>query len=267
MAIESPSMGSLAWGKQTGGRINFREQWQYARGAVVEQTASLVNHLPFLKQLTGKGDGKSSLRLSIEQLERITFPDTLIVKEAQAYVSATATPALFNHSVRAFFWATLMRLQAQHELDEEAFYLSCLWHDMGITDQYHGQCGATGCFTLDSVAASERFFAQKVYDPAKVEIINNAITLHINPEVSGTEQGWEAHYLNAGTACDVLGARLNEIDKRCRDHVLQAWPRLAFKAELIDAFQREILLHPDSRMALMKKLGFFTMVRRAPYVS
>ncbi len=257
-------LGTLNWAYTTKGRMTFRDQVAYVRSGIKVQ---LISRLPVWNFLH-----RHNLDDSV--FDRVQIPDTFIVREAQAYTRNLASDEIFHHSIRAYFWGCLLNLdeigkdgKTNHRLDEETFYLSCLFHDLGLTKDFHCQNPDNGCFTLDSTRAADHFFYQHPVSASTCDLVNNAITLHLNPEVSGSEHGWVAHYLNAGTACDVVGARYGQIARADRQHVLQEYPRGNLKQTLVEVFKQEARLHSCSRIALMNRLGFLNMIKKAPFES
>ncbi len=258
--MTSTRMGSMHWTLRRKGRMTFKDQITYVRSSALVQLKARLPHLPFLTE-------GPSTKHSAELLEQVKIPSSPLIQEAQAYVRDLATDTIFYHSIRAYFWGSLLRLKSHHSMDEETFYLSCLFHDLGLTSSLHGKLEGAECFTLESAQAGQQFLQQHDVAEETQDTIFGAITLHLNPIVDGKENGWIAHYLNAGTACDVIGARYGEIHKSDRQTVLQRYPRGTFKSDLIRIFEQEAAMRPCSRIALMNRFGFLKMIQCAPFSS
>ena len=56
-----------------------------------------------------------------------------------------------------------------------------------------------------------------------------------------------------------------EVAEPARQEVLARHPRLAMKAALVEQLKRQSALRPDSRAAVLCRLGFIGMIRRAPF--
>lgn len=246
-------MGSLVWSRQTQGKMCFFDQVNYVKASIKVQ---LKLFMPFQAHQPKDLD-----------LDTIVIPDTPLVKETQAFVAEKLTDAFFNHSIRAYFWGSMLKMGDRREFDAETFYLSCLLHDLGIADQVHGHYADANCFTLESIQAGQQVLSKHGCSLQQQTVIDEAITLHLNPVVEGEKFGWVAHYLNAGTACDIVGARFKQISRNNRKSVLQKYPRMDLKHDVIRVMRREAELHPCSRMALMKRFGFFNLVKNAPFDS
>jgi hypothetical protein len=96
--------------------------------------------------------------------------------------------------------------------------------------------------------------------------VADAIAMHLNVRVSPRD-GVEAYLLHEGAACDVVGARFGEIGAATRDRALARHPRLEMKAALAEAMKAQSRARPASRAALLCRLGFIGMIRRAPFPS
>ncbi|OZG71923.1 hypothetical protein BTA51_18120 [Hahella sp. CCB-MM4] len=250
-------LGTRHWALTSKGRMTFWDQMHYIRSSIKVQ---LKTNLPVISR-------NKSWKSTEALLDRVSVPDTILVKASQEYVRGLASDELFNHSIRAYFWGSLLKLADRQSMDDETLYLSCLFHDLGLTDSFHDQMEGAECFTLESAEAGDQFMLQHDVDNSTRDTIYNAITLHLNPAVCGHEHGWLAHYLNAGTACDVIGLRYGSIAKPDRETVLNNYPRGAFKSALVDIFKKEKAIRPCSRIALMSRFGFLNMIRQAPFGS
>ncbi|KAI9168038.1 cyanamide hydratase [Paramyrothecium foliicola] len=74
-------------------------------------------------------------------VEEISFPsEDRLVAEAQSFAKARLGPEAFNHSMRIFYWGTVIarRLLPEHaqELSPVTWALTCLLHDIGTAEAY-----------------------------------------------------------------------------------------------------------------------------------
>lgn len=67
----------------------------------------------------------------------IKLPDTPLAKAIRAYARKELTEPTFNHSTRVFYYGmAIMKDQfPSWDLDPEVYYVTCLLHDIGTTDQ------------------------------------------------------------------------------------------------------------------------------------
>ena len=147
--------------------------------------------------------------------------------DAELAAQDLLTPALLNHSSRAYTWGAAIAALHGITFDRELLYLAAMFHDTGIPSPVPDVD-----FTVRS-AALAREFTDSHHVPADIrELVANAIAMHYTPGV-GLESGAEAYLLSAGAAVDVFGLRSNEIPDAVRQSVIQSTlPRgLGFKRE------------------------------------
>ncbi|RLU01844.1 MAG: hypothetical protein D9N14_00655 [Ketobacter sp.] len=237
------------------GALSTRARWRYNLQAVAARLKimipALVAHKPRRRAL------------SKLDLEAIPYPDSALARSAVEAMETASSAALFHHCYRTYIWGSLLQQLDEQQCDAEILFVSAMLHDLGLTEQHHGCCHSGQCFTWDGVYAAKPVLAKT--EPARAERISQAILHHLNINVPGEVHGWEAHYLQAGASLDVTGQRNTELPAALRTQVLQEHPRLQLKQELQQWVDREAALHPDSRFAAMKRLGFKGVIRKAPF--
>ena len=250
------TLGDARW-EQGNGRLSAADRWRYVLAAVGAQIGMFIDTL-------GPRRYRSS---AIERLDiaRIEFPDTACAKAATETLERAATPAIAHHSYRSYIWASLLGQLDGRRWDAEVLYVAMMLHDLGPTDTFHGSCSCAQCFTLDGVNAAPHVLASMA--PDRAERIRRAVLLHLNVSVPGDVHGWEAHYVRAGTAMDIVGQRYRDLPRRLIDATLDRHPRLNLKDEIVGWAAKESRLRPGSRMATLNRIGFSSFVRAAPYRS
>lgn len=89
----------------------------------------------------------------------------------------------------------------------------------------------------------------------------NAITLHLNVTV-GDEHGNEAQMVRAGSGGDVAGRGLGILERDQIAQVVERYPGLNLKSEIVDALMTETIERPCCRTAfLCRSLGFVDLIR------
>ena len=66
-----------------------------------------------------------------ENVAGITIPDSQLTREITGFVRDTASPLLFHHSSRVFYFAALAGQRRGLKYDPELLYCGCMFHDMG----------------------------------------------------------------------------------------------------------------------------------------
>jgi hypothetical protein len=249
------TLGDANW-EARHGHLSHRDRWRYAIAVVGAQLGT------FARALTVGRPYRDLQRLD---LERIVYPDSACARAATEKLESLSTPALANHSHRSYIWASLLGQLDRTRWDPEILFVAMMLHDLGLTESVHGSCTAAQCFTLDAVHAAGDVFA--LTSPPRAEQMRRAVVLHLNASISGERHGWEAHYVRAGAALDILGHRFGELPTTAVDTTLQRYPRLNLKNEIVNWVAREARLRPRSRMAVLNRLGFRAFTRLAPFDS
>jgi HD superfamily phosphodiesterase len=96
------------------------------------------------------------------------------------------TPALLNHSSRAYTWGAAIAALHGITFDRELLYLAAMFHDTGIPSPVpHVD------FTVRSAAVAREFTDSHHVPADSRELVANAIAMHHTPGV-GIESGAEA---------------------------------------------------------------------------
>lgn len=249
-------IGSLAWARRNGGRLNAGERFAYARATIARTLASEAGRA--LRWLGFAGPKQVSLALA-----EIPLPQTPIAGAAAAFCAEHSTPALANHCHRTYLWGALLAARDGVRYDAEMFYVASLLHDLGLTEPFVPQ-GQVACFALSGAEAAERFARREGWTTLRAATLAEAICRHLNPVVS-IEEGAEAHLLRQGSGLDVVGLRFGEVAAATRAEVLGRHPRIGLSEELAETLARDARSHPHTRMAGLCKLGFAGRVRKAPF--
>jgi len=195
---------------------------------------------------------------------RLRIPDSAIAREAEDVLRESSPVHLANHCHRTYLWGAVL---AQHDAlryDEELLYVSCLLHDLGLTEKFNKVEAGSHCFALDGAIAAESI-TRKHWDQVRCDSMAEAITLHLNPSVN-VGYGTEAHLLNAGAGLDVAGARKWEVARSTQDEVLQHYPRANFKQAIDKSLRKEATFRPCCRAHfLYDSLQFGELIKHASF--
>lgn len=242
-------IGSREWMNISHGTLSFKEKIQLIKQVLVPAT------LNYTKTFIEKPSTKNTF-----QLADIQIPDTPIVKEAIAELENTGNQAIINHSWRSYIWGVAIAQNKQWQFDEESLLISSLMHDLGLVDHLtHYTCQ---CFTFESSLRSEILCVKHHYHQEKTENISNAICLHMNGYLDENNQSIskEVLLLQKATSCDVIGTDLALFSSTFREDVLGLYPRYQFNTQFKQRLKTEAKRNPQSRTALMNKLGLPIMI-------
>jgi HD superfamily phosphodiesterase len=88
------------------------------------------------------------------------------------------TPALLNHSTRAYTWGAALAALHKITFDRELLYLAALFHDTGIPSPV-----PEVDFTVRSAAVAREFTDSHDVPVHNREVVANAIAMHHTPGV------------------------------------------------------------------------------------
>lgn len=263
--------------------------------SVVERdiNAYLARH----PDLTGLTPGKISLAA-------LPTPATVLAEQALAYSHSQLDPVMFNHSCRVYYIGMAM---AQHlhqpssssyKVDNEAYYLTSLFHDLGvgpkaqvntrlsfefqgamlahrwIVDHSHAHAHAAAppaakpnLATLPATAASadssagQLGFAAHLADEVAEAIIRH--TNFVKGHMTTTGQ-----LIQLSTTLDVIGANSTLIHQDTYKEIEAKWPRMGFNQHFARLMEDEIKLKPWSHTtAVEEENGFCAKIRGNPYTA
>ncbi|MEU7768996.1 HD domain-containing protein [Nocardia sp. NPDC049190] len=106
------------------------------------------------------------------------LPCTPLATAARELIDADLAPSLRNHSIRSFLFgraaATAQGLRAGTDYDEEAMYLICALHDIGLSDVANGDQR----FEIDGADYAAQFLEANGVRDGRVDVIWDAIAAH-----------------------------------------------------------------------------------------
>ncbi len=164
-------------------------------------------------------------------MDPFQLPQTPACKAATEYASGAYEPFLLNHVLRSFVFADTLGSSTAAVYDRELLYLACLLHDLGLTRS----APLTTRFEVEGADAAVTFLARHGLDDAAREIIWDAIALHTTFVIPQRKRP-EIALCQTGTAIDVGFAPQTLVGPEIIATATAAYPRLGFKAALVDAF-------------------------------
>lgn len=152
------------------------------------------------------------------------LPDTKICTAAWQLVVDVSPPVLTNHCIRSYLFARELAaangLRAGLDYDDELVYLSCVLHDLGLTDRGQGDQR----FEVDGADAAKRFLDEHGATADRTSTVWQAIALHTSVGLAdcfGTEHAVVHH----GISLDINGRDAARLSAGFADRVHAAWPR------------------------------------------
>lgn len=251
-----PKLGTIDWANKTHGTLSTADKLAMLKQEMQRQFIQMRNRFSETK----------IVQIDRIDLDKIIIPDSHIAVTSLEILESCAPKSLLHHSLRTYYWGCILAMQDGLRYDAELFYLMSLWHDMGLCKPYRFQDGVSKCFAVEGGRAAKEFITLHGTSSQATEV-ESAIINHLNLLVL-PEDGIENHLLPAATTLDVVGTRLGELKPDVIKAVLEKYPRLTFKNDLIHLFNREYDKRPDSRIAFMNQVGGLNrMIRKAPFES
>ena len=173
------------------------------------------------------------------------FPETPTAAAALSVATRFYSPALLNHCVRSYLWATMYGTAHGIAFDDELLYASALLHDIGLTEPFDSQrlpfenVGGHLAWVFGMAAG---WPVERAARAAEI------IELHMRDDVSPATDP-ESHLLQVGTSWEVVGRRPEEFPSDARTQMLARYPRLGFGTEFLACFEDQARRKPSSAAA------------------
>jgi HD superfamily phosphodiesterase len=97
----------------------------------------------------------------------VRLVDSEIARLATELSRSVSPPYLFNHSVRTFFFGSLVGRASGEKFDEEVLYLACILHDLGLTERFEGDLP----FEIQGAEAAKHFLEEHAYAKEKIVVL------------------------------------------------------------------------------------------------
>ncbi|OAV52658.1 phosphohydrolase [Rhizobium sp. WYCCWR10014] len=182
-------------------------------------------------------------------IDGISIPDSKLAREVTEVVRDTASPLLFHHSSRVYYFGALAGKQRGLSFDPELLYTGAMFHDMGLTHQHSS---ADERFEVDGANAARDFLKSRGIAQADIDTVWTAIALHTTPGIPQHMHPVVA-LVTAGVEMDVLGLTYKEYSDAQREAVVHAHPRgEQFKENIIQTFYDGIKHKPETTFGNVK---------------
>jgi len=182
-------------------------------------------------------------------VEGVSIPDSKLAHEITELVREAASPLLFHHSSRVYFFGALAGKRCGLNFDRELLYAGAMFHDMGLNRRYSS---AHERFEVDGANVARDFLRSHGISQPDIDTVWTAIALHTTPGIPQHMHPVIA-LITAGVEMDVLGLAYKEYGDAERDAVVHAYPRSdRFKEDIIQAFYDGIEHKPETTFGNVK---------------
>ncbi|MFD5220842.1 HD domain-containing protein [Streptomyces tendae] len=191
-------------------------------------------------------------------LDALPVPGTATAAAALDVATAPLSPALLNHSLRAYSWAAARGTADGVPFDPELLYVAALFHDIGLVPVFDSH---TVAFEEAGGHVARVFAAGAGWPAERRARLSDVIVRHMWPRVDVATDP-EGHLLARATATEIVGTEADAYPPSFRDEVLHRWPRLDLTASFLACFQDQAKRKPDSLAAGAVRSGLADRIRR-----
>lgn len=148
-----------------------------------------------------------------------------------------------NHSVRSYLFgrelAAAKGLRRDVDYDDELVFLSCILHDLGVTEHANGDQR----FEVDGADAAARFLRDHGVPEARVTTVWQAIALHTSVGLAH-RFGPEHAVAQMGISTDIIGLDKQLLPPGFADRVHASWPRHGLGYALAELIADQVEANP-----------------------
>jgi catechol 2,3-dioxygenase-like lactoylglutathione lyase family enzyme len=194
------------------------------------------------------------------KLSDLEVPKTSACRAALEVATMYCSPALLNHSIRAYLWAAGYGLERNIAFDAELLYVSAMLHDLALVkefDNHHLPFEEAGGHVAWVFAAAAGWPVERRRRAAEIIVRHmwDAVDIVTDPE---------GHLLELSTAMDISGWRTEDIPLDLRANVLAQYPRLGLVEEFVGYFEDQAKRKPLCLAAKFVNNGFAGRVAANP---
>ena len=191
----------------------------------------------------------------------LVVPDSPIAVASRDLAREVSSLPLYNHCERTYAFATVLGDREGFEFDPELLYVASILHDLGLTERFDGPDE----FEVQGANAAHAFLTEQAWDPAKADLVREAITSHTRiPD--GDHERKEVPLLTIGAGVDVLGLGIEDVPPEWVHRIVEEWPREGLKAELFERFGDQARRKPESWIGmLVENLEWLERIQAAPF--
>ncbi|MEU2432118.1 HD domain-containing protein [Streptomyces sp. NPDC007861] len=183
-----------------------------------------------------------------EIIADVEVPGSKLVLEATELVRNVASPVVFHHCCRVYFWGSMRARRRGLHHDPELLYVGALFHDLGLTETY---ARTDQRFEIDGADEARRFLLERGITEDRARLVWEAIALHTTPEIPW-HMAPEIALVTAGVEVDVLGIGYDEIPEEQREAVVALHPRSDFKNGILREFTQSVAPRPQTTFCNFK---------------
>ncbi|KAI8066730.1 hypothetical protein BC940DRAFT_302158 [Gongronella butleri] len=189
----------------------------------------------------------------------IPVPDTAVAEKTAKYTHSELDPVMWNHSNRVYYLGAVVATDQfpDWHADLDTYYLTSLFHDIGVAPKYHLSTSLSFEF-WGGIHAREKlveFGAPQL----QADEVCEAIIRHCNfvpGQIRKTGQ-----LIQMGTTIDVIGRNPELYDPNTIDDIVKKYPRLGFNCHFADLMDKECAHKPGCHTTQGASINFIDRIR------
>ena len=167
------------------------------------------------------------------------LPTSALARGALELAEESEKPAIVNHSIRTFLYATLAAgPNILDTPDNDLLFVAGVLHDVGTADRFNG----AQRFEVEGADAAAAYLDARGLDRRDIDLVWEAIALHTSPGIA-ERRGPLARLIRLGVRTD-FGHPW--IDPELRRAVESEYPRLGIEKVLAEAVVAQALHRPEA---------------------
>ncbi len=194
------------------------------------------------------------------RLDDVPVPATPSAHLALEVATAYCSPALLEHSRRAYLWSAARGLDLGLDVDLELLFVASMLHDVGLVPQFDN---ATLSFDESGAHVAWVFAAGAGWPVERRLRVGEVIIRHMWDSVDPAEDV-EGHLLEVGTGFDISGRDPHLWDAGLVAEVLALHPRLDLATEFARCFADQAARKPTSSAADAVRSGIGERIAANP---
>lgn len=184
-------------------------------------------------------------------VDALLAPPSPVAARALEVVRTWSSPALVNHCLRSWAWASLLAPAAGLAPDRELLFVATMLHDLGVTATFDAHAVP---FEDAGGAVGSVFALGAGWDPARARRVGEVIERHMWTAVD-PEFDVEGHLLEVATSLDVSGVGFERWSADDLRAVTAAVPRLDFSRAFDGLVHEQAERKPGSSAARLDGSG------------
>ncbi len=197
------------------------------------------------------GRGLRYRRAVTTDVDALLTPPTAVAARALEVVRAWSTPALVNHCLRSWAWASVIADSDGLSPDRELLFVAAMLHDLGVTPSFDAHAVP---FEDAGGAVGSVFALGAGWDASRARRVGEVIERHmwtaVDPDIDV-----EGHLLEIATSLDVSGVGFELVPDNVLRGVTAALPRLDFSDAFDGLVHEQAERKPSSAAARLDGSG------------